>query len=68
MSATVAEATGNPEGLKRPPQQVRPDQTHTGKYPAHREILSERRVKAEYREDKDLRDDRNAVADDHVSD
>ena len=68
MSATVAGATGNPEGFEYPPQQERTSDAHPREYPAHGEVLPERRVQAEDREDQDLREDRDAIADDHVGD
>ena len=68
MFAMAAGATGSPDPLEQAPQQIGPDQAHTSEYPAHCKILPERSVQAEDREDQDLREDRNAVADNHIGD
>lgn len=68
MSATVAGVTGNPDGLEETPQSVGPNQAHSCEYPAHSEVLPKRRVQAGDREDQDLREDRDAIADGYVSD
>lgn len=67
MSATVAGATGNPDPFEQPPQSERPDYAHYRENHAHLQVLRQRRMQPEDREDQDLRDHRDAMADDHDS-
>lgn len=54
--------------LEDPPQDVGPRDAHDGEHRTHLEVLRQRRVQAEDRENQDLRHDRDAVADDHIGD
>ena len=62
------ERNDQPECLEQPSQEVGPRDTDKGKHSAHPQVLRQRRVQSEGREDQHLRDDRDAVADGDVGD
>jgi transposase len=68
MSATAAGAIGNLDPFEQPPQGEGSDDADPCEQRAHLQVLRQRRVQAEDREDQDLGDHGNAVADDHVCD
>ena len=68
MSATVAGAIGNPDPFKHPPQEVGPRDADHGEDRAYLQVLRQRRVQPEDREDQDLCHDRDAVAHGDVGD
>jgi hypothetical protein len=68
MSATVAAAIGNLDPFEQPPQGEGSDDADPCEERAHLQVLRQRLVQAEDREDQDLRDDCDAIADDHVGD
>jgi len=64
----AARATGNREALEQPQQQAPPRQRDSDEDQPDREMLAERGLNAEPPKHHDLRDDRNAITDDHVGD
>ena len=54
--------------FEHPPQGEGSSDAHNGEDRAHFQVLRQRRVQTEDREDQDLREDRDAVADSHVGD
>jgi hypothetical protein len=68
MCATAAGATGNPDPLKHPPEQIPPRQRDADEGCANGQMLAERGLETEPRKHHDLRGNGQTVADDHVND
>jgi hypothetical protein len=66
MSGMAAGATGNPEALEQPSQNVAAAKRDNVEDKPQLKVLRQRRVQPEDREDQDLRDDGDPVAHDHI--
>ena len=62
--AKLSIALSKPHRLEQSPQDVGSRDADQGEHRAHLQVLGQRRVQPEDREDQDLRDDRDAVAED----